>query len=249
MNDLKGKVALVTGASKGIGAAIARALAAAGATVGINYVADAAAANANVGAIVSAGGRATAIQGDVSKSADVKRIFASLYESFDRLDIVVNNAGVYTFEPIERVTEAEFHREFDTNVLAAMLTTQEALHYFSSAGGSIINVSSIVSKNPAPASAIYASTKGAVDTLTGVLAKELGDRKIRVNAIAPGVTMTEGLQESGVPGSPFEAQMIGMTPLGRIGMPTDIAPLVVFLASDAAAWITGERITISGGLR
>jgi 3-oxoacyl-[acyl-carrier protein] reductase len=161
----------------------------------------------------------------------------------------VNNAGVYTFEPIERVTEAEFHREFDTNVLAAMLTTQEALHYFSSAGGSIINVSSIVSKNPAPASAIYASTKGAVDTLTGVLAKELGDRKIRVNAIAPGVTMTEGLQESGVPGSPLEAQMVGMTPLGRIGTPTDIAPLVVFLASDAAAWITGERITISGGLR
>jgi 3-oxoacyl-[acyl-carrier protein] reductase len=248
MNDLTGKVALVTGASKGIGAGIARGLAAAGASVAVNYAADAAGAQATVGAITAAGGTAIAVQGDVSRSDDVKRIFKDVQTAFGGFDILVNNAGIYSFEPLENVTEAEFHREFNTNVLAPILMTQEALKYFPASGGSVINLSSVVSENPAPQAAVYAATKGAIDTLTGVLAKELGSRKIRVNTVAPGVTNTEGLRTSGIPGTPFETAMVGMTPLGRIGEPDDIAPVVVFLASDAAAWVTGERISASGGL-
>jgi 3-oxoacyl-[acyl-carrier protein] reductase len=248
MNDLTGKVALVTGASKGIGAGIARGLAAAGASVAVNYAGDAAGAQATVGAITAAGGTAIAVQGDVSRSDDVKRIFKDVQTAFGGFDILVNNAGIYSFEPLENVTEAEFHREFNTNVLAPILMTQEALKYFPATGGSVINLSSVVSENPAPQAAVYAATKGAIDTLTGVLAKELGSRKIRVNTVAPGVTNTEGLRTSGIPGTPFEAAMVGMTPLGRIGEPDDIAPVVVFLASDAAAWVTGERISASGGL-
>lgn len=248
MNDLTGKIALVTGASKGIGAGIALGLAAAGAAVGVNYAGDESGAKATVDAIVKAGGKAIAVQGDVSRSGDVKRVFEAVHSAFGGFDVLVNNAGVFAFEPLENVTEAEFHREFSTNVLAPILTTQEALKYFPAAGGSVINISSIVSENPAPQAAVYAATKGAVDTLTGVLAKELGARKIRVNTVAPGVTNTEGVRSAGIIGSPFEAAMVGMTPLGRVGVPADIAPLVVFLASDDASWITGERISASGGL-
>jgi 3-oxoacyl-[acyl-carrier protein] reductase len=248
MTDLTGKVALVTGASKGIGAGIARGLAAAGAAVAVNYAGDRDGAKATVDAIESAGGRAVAIAGDVSKSADVRRIFETVQKTFGGFDVLVNNAGVFTFGPLENVTEDEFHRQFNTNVLAPMLTSREALKYFPASGGSIVNVSSVVSENPQAQSAVYASTKGAVDTLTGVLAKELGDRKIRVNTVAPGITNTEGVRTSGIKDSPFETAMVGMTPLGRIGTPDDIAPIVVFLASDQAAWLTGERISASGGL-
>ena len=249
MSNLKGKVALVTGASKGIGAGIAKGLAAAGAAVAVNYVNDETGANATVRSIVDAGGRATAVKGDVSRADDVKRVFEAVQKAYGRLDILVNNAGVFAFHPLESVTEDEFHRQFNTNVLAPMLTTQEALKYFPESGGSVINLSSIVSENPAPQAAIYAASKGAVDTLTGVLAKELGARNIRVNTVAPGLTHTEGTQTAGVIGSPFEAAMVQSTPLGRAGRPNDIAPLVVFLASDDSAWITGERISVSGGLR
>jgi 3-oxoacyl-[acyl-carrier protein] reductase len=248
MTDLTGKVALVTGASKGIGAGIARGLAAAGAAVAVNYAGDRDGAKATVDAIESAGGRAVAIAGDVSKSADVRRIFETVQKTFGGFDVLVNNAGVFTFGPLENVTEDEFHRQFNTNVLAPMLTSREALKYFPASGGSIVNVSSVVSENPQAQSAVYASTKGAVDTLTGVLAKELGDRKIRVNTVAPGITNTEGVRTAGIKDSPFETAMVGMTPLGRIGTPDDIAPIVVFLASDQAAWLTGERISASGGL-
>jgi 3-oxoacyl-[acyl-carrier protein] reductase len=249
MSNLTGKVALVTGASKGIGAGIAKGLAAAGAAVVVNYANDETGANATVQAIVDAGGRATAVQGDVSRSGDVKRVFEAVQKIYGRLDILVNNAGVYAFHPLENITEAEFHRHFNINVLAPMLTTQEALKYFPQAGGSVINLSSVVSENPAPQATIYAASKGAVDTLTGVLAKELGARNIRVNTVAPGVTETEGTHTAGVIGSEFEAAMVQNTPLGRVGTPDDIAPLVVFLASDDSRWITGERITVSGGLR
>lgn len=249
MNDLTGKVALVTGASKGIGAGIARGLAAAGASVAVNYAGDARGAQATVDTIVGAGGKAIAVQGNVSRSADVKRVFETVREAYGRIDILVNNAGVYAFQPLEAISEDEFHRQFNINVLAPILTTREALLYFPESGGSVINVSSIVSNNPVPQGAIYAATKAAVDTLTGTFAKELGARKIRVNTIAPGVTNTEGLQSAGIAGSPFEAERVAMTPLGRIGTPEDIAPLVVFLASDDAGWVTGERISVSGGLR
>ncbi len=249
MSNLTGKVALVTGASKGIGAGIAKGLAAAGAAVAVNYASDENGANATVQAIADAGGRAIAVQGNVSRADDVRRVFETVQKEFGRLDVLVNNAGVYTFAPLENVTEDEFHRQFNTNVLAPMLTIQEALKYFPESGGSVINLSSVVSENPAPQATIYAASKGAVDTLTGVLAKELGPRNIRVNTVAPGVTDTEGTQSAGVIGSAFEATMVQNTPLGRVGRPNDIAPLVVFLASDDSAWITGERITVSGGLR
>jgi 3-oxoacyl-[acyl-carrier protein] reductase len=248
MNSLTGKVAVVTGASKGIGAGIARGLAKAGATVAVNYASDEAGAKATVDAIVSAGGNAIAIQGDVSRSADVKRIFEDVQKAYGHIDVLVNNAGVYAFDPLENATESEFYRQFGINVLAPILMTQEALKYFPPSGGSVINLSSIVSENPAPQAAIYAASKGAIDTLTGVLAKELGSRNIRVNTVAPGVTDTEGVRTAGVIGSEFEAAMVGMTPLGRVGTPEDIAPLVVFLASDDAKWLTGERISASGGL-
>ena len=199
--------------------------------------------------ITAQGGKAIAVQGDVSKAADVKRLFETTKASFGALDVLVNNAGVYQFEPLEAVTEKEFHREFDTNVLGTILTIQQALNYFGSKGGSVINISSIASLNPTPDSVIYAATKSAVDSITRGLSKELGARNIRVNAIAPGGTASEGLATAGILGSDIEKQVIGMTPLGRFGQPEDIARVAVFLASDDSSWLTGERITASGGWR
>ena len=249
MNKLKGKVAVVTGASKGIGAAIAKELGAAGASVVVNYASSKEGADRVVAEIVEQDGKAIAVQGDVSKAADVKRLFQATKKAFGALDILVNNAGVFRFDPLEAVTEEEFHREFDTNVLGLILATQEAAKLFGAGGGSVINISSVASHNTPPTSVVYSATKGAVDAVTRVLAKELGPRKIRVNAINPGGVDTEGAREIGVVGSDWEKQMIAATPLGRFGKPEDIAPLAVFLASDDAGWITGETIIASGGYR
>jgi 3-oxoacyl-[acyl-carrier protein] reductase len=249
MSDLKGKVAIVTGASKGIGAGIAKGFAAAGAAVVVNYASNREGADRIVADITAAGGKAIAVQGDVSKAADVKRLFETTKASFGALDVLVNNAGVYRFEPLEAVTEKEFHREFDTNVLGTILTIQQALKYFGPEGGSIINISSLASLNPTPDSVIYAATKSAVDSITRGLSKELGARNIRVNAIAPGGTASEGLAEAGILGSDLEREIVSMTPLGRFGQPGDIARVAVFLASDDSSWLTGERITASGGWR
>jgi 3-oxoacyl-[acyl-carrier protein] reductase len=249
MSDLKGKVAVVTGASRGIGAGIARGFAAAGAAVVVNYASNREGADSIVADIIAAGGKAIAVQGDVSKAADVKRLFETTRASFGALDVLVNNAGVYRFEPLEAVTEEEFHREFDTNVLGTILTIQEALKYFGPEGGSVINMSWLASLNPTPDSVIYAATKSAVDSITRGLSKELGARNIRVNAIAPGGTASEGLAEAGILGSDLEREIVSMTPLGRFGQPGDIARVAVFLASDDSSWLTGERITASGGWR
>jgi len=247
MSNLKGKVAVVTGASKGIGAGIAKHMAAAGAAVVVNYASSKEGADRVVDAIISKGGKAVAIQGDVSNALDVQTLFAGAKKAFGRLDIVVNNAGVYQFAPLEAVTEAEFHREFNINVLGPILTTQEAIKHFDEAGGSIINVSSVVSESPIPTSVVYSATKSALDNVTKTLAKELGPKKIRVNTIAPGGTETEGAAAIGIVGSDFQKQMVANTPLGRFGQPEDIAKVAVFLASDDAGWVTGERITASGG--
>jgi 3-oxoacyl-[acyl-carrier protein] reductase len=247
MNKLAGKVAIVTGASKGIGAGIAKSLAAAGAKVVVNYSTSKEGADRVVNHITSKEGKAVAVQGDVSKAADVKRLFAETKKAFGRLDVLVNNAGVFKFEPLEAVTEEEFHREFDTNVLGPILTTQEAVKYFGPEGGSVINLSSVVSVKGMPNSVVYAATKSAVDAVTRGLAKELGPRKIRVNTIAPGGVETEGTRSVGIAGSDFEKQMVAQTPLGRFGQPDDIAKVAVFLASEDASWLTGERITASGG--
>jgi 3-oxoacyl-[acyl-carrier protein] reductase len=249
MGKLKGKVALVTGASKGIGAGIAAALGAAGAAVVVNYASDAAGAERVVGEILRREGRAIAVQGDVSNASDVQRLFAQAVREFGAPDIVVNNAGVFRFASLEAVTAAQFHREFDTNVLGALLVTQEAARHFGAGGGSVINISSVVATNPGAGMGIYAATKGAMDSLTRVLALELGPRKIRVNAISPGMTETEGAREIGVFGTELEQRLIAGTPLGRIGQPKDIAPVAVFLASDDAHWITGESLRVAGGLR
>jgi 3-oxoacyl-[acyl-carrier protein] reductase len=249
MSKLTGKVAIVTGASKGIGAGIAHGFGAAGASVVVNYSPSKAGADKVVAAIMAKGGRAIAVQADVSKPADVARLYRETKKAFGKVDIVVNNAGVYTLEPVECVTEAEFHRQFDTNVLGALLMTQEALKNFGVEGGNIINISSVGSKNPAPNSIVYSATKSAVDSMTLGLSRELGARKIRVNAIAPGGTTSEGLEAAGILGSEFQQDVIKMTPLGRFGEPSDIARVAVFLASDDAAWLTGERITASGGWR
>src|SRR5437868_5880178 len=248
MNELKGKVAIVTGASKGIGAAIARQFAEAGASVAVNYASDKAAADRVVGDILRAGGKAVAIQADVSKSTDVKRLFAETVAALGQPSILVNNAGVYRFASLEDVTEVEFNRQFDTNVLSTILTAKEAVETFEGRGGSIINLSSISSINPVPNSLVYSASKGAVDTITTALAKELANRKIRVNAIAPGMTETEGLAAAGIEGE--AAKSIGATlPMGRMGKAGDIASVALFLASDDSAWLTGERITASGGQR
>lgn len=247
MSKLTGKVAVVTGASKGIGAGIAKALAAEGAAVVVNYASSREGADRVVDEIKGKGGKAVAVQGDVSKSVDVKRLFTETKRSFGTLDIVVNNAGVYHFEPLEAVTEAEYRREFDTNVLGSLLTIQESLNHFGPEGGRVINISSVASEHTPPNSAVYSATKGAVDAFTRVLAKELGARKVRVNAIAPGGVETEGVHSAGIIGSDFEKRMVAGTPLGRLGQPDDIAKVAVFLASDGAAWLTGARITASGG--
>ncbi|TPK92516.1 glucose 1-dehydrogenase [Mesorhizobium sp. B2-4-17] len=248
MDELKGKVAIVTGASKGIGAAIARQFAKAGAAVVVNYGSSKEDADRVVGDILRDDGKAVAIQADVSKGADVKRLFAETKATFGTPSILVNNAGVYRFGPLEEVTEAEFHRQFDTNVLSTILTTQEAARAFDGHGGSVINLSTISSANPVPNSVVYSASKSAVDTITKALANELAGRKIRVNAIAPGMTETEGLAVAGIEGE--TARTIGASlPMGRLGQPDDIARVAVFLASDQSAWLTGERITASGGQR
>ena len=248
MGKLSGKVAVVTGASKGIGAGIAAALGAAGAAVIVNYASDAAGAERVVEEIVRGDGRAIAVQADVSSAADVSRLFAQAEREFGVPDIVVNNAGVFSFDLLEAVTASEFHREFDTNVLGPLLVTQEAVKHFGPQGGSVINVSSVVSTNPGPGMAVYASTKAALDSLTRTLARELGPRKIRVNALSPGLTETEGARGLGVIGSDFARQKIAETPLGRMAQPDDIAPVAVFLASDDAHWVTGECLRVAGGL-
>ena len=246
---LADQVAIVTGASKGIGAEIARQLAAEGANVVVNYASSKEGADRVVDEIAKGGGKAIAVQADVAKKNDIERLFAETKNAFGRLDILVNNAGVYQFAPIEAVTEEEFHREYNTNVLGLLLATQEALKHFGAEGGSVINVSSIATSVTPPNSSIYTGTKGAVDAITRVLAKELGPKKVRVNAIRPGGVVTEGFHAMGGPGSDFEKQMIAQTPLGRIGQPHDIAPAAVFLASRDGAWITGETIMVGGGLR
>lgn len=247
MSDLKGKVAIVTGASKGIGAGIARSLAAAGAAVAVNYASSRDGADRVVADIKAKGGRAIAVKGDVAKSADVCRLFEETRKAFGRIDVLVNNAGIYHFQPLEDFTEDEFHLQFNTNVLGTILTAKEAAKRFGPDGGSIINISSVASEQAVPTAMIYSASKGAVDTLTRVLAAELGPRKIRVNAIAPGGVETEGTHAAGVVGGDFEQQMVARTALGRLGQPDDIARVAVFLASDDAAWVTGERLTASGG--
>jgi 3-oxoacyl-[acyl-carrier protein] reductase len=250
MSRLTGKVAIVTGASKGIGAAIARGLAAEGASVTVNYSGGKEGAERVVAEIVRAGGKAIPIQANVSNATDVRRMFAETKTAFGAVDVLVNNAGVFKWDPVEAITAEEFHREFDTNVLGTILTTQEAIKHFPSTGGSIINLSSISSENPVPNSSLYSATKAAIDTITVALSRELGPRKIRVNAVAPGETDTDGNRASGFVGSAAGVSAASATPLGgRIGLPEDIAPVVVFLASDEASWLTGERISASGGLR
>jgi 3-oxoacyl-[acyl-carrier protein] reductase len=251
MSKLEGKVTLVTGASKGIGAGIAKELAAAGAAVVVNYASDQPGAVAVVDGIARVGGRAVAVQADVSKSADVARLFAEVKRSFGTLDVLVNNAGVYAAMPLESMTESEFHREFDTNVLGPLLVIRESLMHFGPRGGSVINIGSAASRLHPPNYSIYAATKGALDAVTGVLAKELAARSIRVNSVNPGATLSEGTRAAGLygVGSEFEKQLVAGTPLGRIGTPSDIAKVAVFLASDDSGWLTGEIIVASGGLR
>lgn len=251
MWQLNSRVALVTGASKGIGAAIAKQLASAGAAVAVNYRADQTGADALVKEITETDGRAVAVRGDVSNSCDVRRLFAEVAEAFGSLDIVVNNAGVYQPMKIEEFTEAEFHREFNTNVLGPLAVIRESLDYFSPHGGSIVNVGSGASQMCPPGYSIYAASKSALDAVTRVLARELAPRGIRVNSVNPGATLSEGTKSAGLygAGSEFERQLVAMTPLGRIGMPSDIAKVVAFLASDDSAWLTGEVILASGGLR
>jgi 3-oxoacyl-[acyl-carrier protein] reductase len=249
MSKLQGKVAVVTGASKGIGAGIAKALGAAGASVVVNYASDKAGADKTVAAIKAAGGQAVAIKGDVSKSADVKQLFAETKKTYGKLDVLVNNAGVFKFAPLEQTDEAEYQRQFGINVWGTIQATREALPLFGPQGGSVINISSIVSRMGIPGSAVYAGTKGAVDTITQVLASELGPRKIRVNSINPGMVESEGAHAAGFIGSDFQKNIEAQAPLGRIGQPEDVAKVAVFLASDDAGWLTGERISASGGHR
>ena len=246
---LAGKVAVVTGASKGIGAAIAKQLAGEGASVVVNYASSKAGADRVVGEITGKGGKAIAVQGDVAKEADIARLFAETKKAFGRLDILVNNAGVYEFVPLESVSSEHFHKHFDLNVLGLILTSKEAAKHFGPEGGSIVNISSIASSITPPASAVYSGTKSAVDAVTRTLAKELGPRKIRVNAINPGMVITEGLQSAGIAEGDFRKQVEAQTPLGRIGQVEDIAPAAVFFASGDSAWITGETLRIAGGLR
>lgn len=248
MSNLKGKVAVVTGASKGIGAEIARAFAAEGAAVVVNYASAKDGADKVVAAIAKSGGKAIAVKADVAKAAEVKTLFDETKKAFGRVDVLVNNAGVYKFAPLEENTEDEFHRQFNINVLGTLLATQEAAKHFNG-GGSVINLSSVASDKGLPGSSIYSATKGAVDSLTRVLATELGPRNIRVNAIRPGGVETEGTHTLGVIGSDFEKQMVAETPLGRLGQPDDIASVAVFLASDQSKWLTGEKLTASGGAR
>jgi 3-oxoacyl-[acyl-carrier protein] reductase len=249
MGKLANKVALVTGASKGIGAAIAKALAADGAAVAVNYASSKEGADKVVAEIKAKGGEAVAVQGDFSKQEDIGRVFAEVKKTFGRLDTLVNNAGVYTFTPLEQVSAEDYHRIFNLNVLGLLLASKESLKYFGPEGGSIINIGSVVSSRTPPNSSIYTATKGAVDAITHVLANELGPRKIRVNSINPGMVETEGVHAAGFIGSDFEKNAVAQTPLGRIGQPQDIATVATFLASDDSAWLTGELLKVGGGLR
>jgi len=248
MSKLKGKVALVTGASKGIGAAIAKSLAAEGASVVVNYSSSKSGADTTVADIVAAGGKGVAVRGDVSKAIDAQAIVNATVKQFGRLDILVNNSGVYGFAPIENVTEEDFHKQFNVNVLGLLLTTQAALKHLGE-GSSIINIGSVVTRITPPGSAVYTASKGAVDAITGVLSRELGARRIRVNALNPGMVETEGTHTAGFIGSDFEAATVAQTPLGRIGQPNDIASIAVFLASDDSHWLTGEQLLAGGGVR
>jgi 3-oxoacyl-[acyl-carrier protein] reductase len=246
---LAGKIAVVTGASKGIGAEIARQLAAAGAGVIVNYSSSKAGADRVVADVAAAGGKAAAIQADVSKPAEVERLFAEAKKQFGRVDILVNNAGIYEFAPLEAITPEHFHKQFDLNVLGLLMASQAAARHFGAAGGAIINISSVVSTFTPPASAVYTATKASVDAITRVLAKELGERKIRVNSINPGMIETEGMKAAGLHEGDMRASIEATAPLRRIGQPDDIAPAVVFLASDDSKYMTGECLVISGGLR
>ncbi len=249
MGKLNGKVAVVTGASKGIGAAIAEHLAAEGAAVVVNYASSKGAADEVVGRITAKGGKAIAVQGDVSKQPDITRLFDETKKAYGKVDVLVNNAGVYDFKPIGQITAEHFHKQFDLNVLGLLLTTQEALNHIGPEGGSIINISSIVGPMPAPTGSVYSATKAAVDAVTVALAGELGSRKIRVNSLNPGMVETEGLHAVGFAESDFRKHIEATTPLGRIGQPRDIATAAVFLASDDSGWITGQTLIAAGGAR
>ncbi len=248
MSKLKGKVAVVTGASKGIGAAIAKALAAEGASVVVNYASSKAGADKVVTAITAAGGKAVAVGGDVSKAAEAQGLIAAAIKNYGRLDILVNNSGVYEFSPIESITEDSFHKLFNVNVLGLLLTTQAAVKHLGE-GSSIINIGSAVTRVTPANSSVYTGTKGAVDAITGVLSRELGSRKIRVNTLNPGIVETEGTVSAGFIGSDFEKSIVAQVPLGRSGQVGDIAPLAVFLASADSGWLTGEQLVASGGMR
>jgi 3-oxoacyl-[acyl-carrier protein] reductase len=245
---LTGKVAVVTGASKGIGAAIAKHLAAEGASVVVNYASSKAGADKVVNEITAQGGKAVAVQANVAKKSEIERLFAETKKAFGKLDVLVNNAGVYEFLPLEQVTEEHFHKQFDLNVLGLLLTTQEAVKHFS-ATGSVINISSIAGTAPGPTTSVYSATKAAVNALTQSLAKELGSRKIRVNSLSPGMIETEGLHAGGIAGSDFRKKVEAETPLGRIGQPDDIGTVAAFLASSDSGWITGEIFHVAGGYR
>ena len=246
---LTGKVAVVTGASKGIGASIAKHLAAEGASVVVNYASSKSGADKVVGEITAQGGKAIAVQGSVAKKADIERLFAETKKAFGQTDILVNNAGVYEFSPLEQISEDHFHKQFNTNVLGLILTTQEALKHFNGDGGSVINISSVVGVNPLPNAAVYSATKAAVDAVTKSLARELGPKKVRVNSINPGMIETEGTHGAGIIGTDFQKQAEAQTPLGRIGQPQDVATVATFLASADSGWITGETFLVSGGYR
>lgn len=246
---LEGKVAVVTGASKGIGAEIAKHFAAEGASVVVNYASSKSGADAVVNDITKKGGKAVAVQGNVAKQADVEKLLAETKKTFGKLDILVNNAGIYEFSPLGEITTEQFRKLYDTNVLGLLSASREAIKYFTKEGGSIINISSLVSVMGVPTASAYSGTKGAVDSITRVLAKELGPSKIRVNSINPGMVITEGVKTAGFEGSDFQKDIESRTPLGRIGQPEDIAPAAVFFASQDSAWITGETLVIAGGLR
>jgi 3-oxoacyl-[acyl-carrier protein] reductase len=249
MSKLSGKVAVVTGASKGIGASIAEHLGAEGASVVVNYASSKAGADKVVSAITAKGGKAIAVQGDVSLEADIKRLFEETKKAYGKVDILVNNAGIYEFLPLENITADHFHKQYNLNVLGLLLTTQEAVKHIGSEGGSIINIGSIVGQMPVALAAVYSSTKAAVDAISISLSKELGPKKIRVNSLNPGMVETEGLRRVGFAESDFRKMVEAQTPLGRIAQPQDIATAAVFLASDDAGWVTGQTLLLAGGQR
>jgi 3-oxoacyl-[acyl-carrier protein] reductase len=249
MAKLTGKVAVVTGASKGIGASIAKELAAQGASVVVNYASSKEGAEKVVAEITKAGGKAIAVGGSVVKAAEIDQLFAEAKKAYGKVDILVNNAGVYAFAPLEAITEEEIDRIYDTNVRGLLLVTKAGVALFPPEGGSVINIGSVASEQTPPTSAVYSGSKGAVDAITRVFAKELGPKKIRVNSVNPGPVVTEGFKAGGIEGSDFEKSMIQGTPLGRLGQPDDVATVVAFLASDDARWVTGSLLQAAGGLR